>query len=187
MVNYTALYDACVLYPAPLRDLLLNLAQTGLFRARWTKDIHAEWIRNLVQAGYDRKRLERTRELMDKSVLGCLITGYEGIIQTLQLPDNDDRHVLAAAIVGGADVIVTANLKHFPTEKLQPFGIAAQHPDDFIVCQIDLSPEKAYSAVKKQRANLKNPSYTVEEFLTNLEKQHLPQTVVRLREASELI
>jgi hypothetical protein len=67
MANYTALYDACVLYPAPLRDLLLHLAQTDLFRARWTKDIHAEWIENLLQAGFDRKRLERTRDLMDKS------------------------------------------------------------------------------------------------------------------------
>jgi hypothetical protein len=125
---FTALYDACVLYPAPLRDLLMGLAGTGLFRARWTDDIHNEWIENLLknEPHRDRARLERTRNLMNAAVLDCLITGYEPLIPALALPDPDDRHVLAAAIRGRADVIVTYNLKHFPDAILGGYGIAAR-------------------------------------------------------------
>src|SRR5438270_9183993 len=114
MARYSALLDACVLYPAHLRDLLLSMALTDLFRVRWTDRIHEEWIRNLVAAGHDAEKLARTRRLMNEAVPDCLIEGYESLIETLKLPDPDDRHVLAAAITGGVDVIVTANLKHFP-------------------------------------------------------------------------
>src|SRR5258706_13313625 len=105
----TALLDACVLYPAPMRDLLMHLAGAGLFPARWTDDIHDEWIRSLVTKGRDRKRLERTRSLMNDAVPDCLVGGYQSLIPSLTLPDPDDRPVLAAAIVANADVIVTCN------------------------------------------------------------------------------
>ena len=100
MPSFTALYDACVLYPAPLRDLLMHLAMTDLFRARWTDQIHDEWISNLSinRPDLKRRQLERTRRLMNAHVLDCLVTGYEGLIDKLKLPDPNDRHVLAAAI-----------------------------------------------------------------------------------------
>ena len=104
MPAITALCDACVLYPAPLRDLLMYLAQAGLFRARWTEAIHREWIENLLEnePKRDRARLERTRDLMNEAIPDCLVTDYEELIAALTLPDPDDRHVLAAAIrVGG--------------------------------------------------------------------------------------
>ena len=176
-----------MLYPAPLRDLLLSIAVTGLFRARWTDQIHEEWIAALVREGRDLSVLERTRRLMDAAVPDCLIKGYEGVVDSLVLPDEKDRHVLAAAIVGGADVIVTSNLSDFPAEALEPYDIEAQHPDDFIICQLDLSEELVYGAVKAQRARLKNPAYSVDEFLQTLSKQRLPQTVERLRKARHLI
>jgi hypothetical protein len=187
--NFTALYDACVLYPAPLRDLLMYLAVTDLFRAKWTDAIHEEWIQSVLNDRPDltRDKLERTRDLMNAHVRDCLVTGYEALIPSLTLPDPDDRHVLAAAIVSGTDVIVTFNLKHFPDEALKPFGIEAQHPDDFLTYQLDLAPNVVCAAAKRQRESLKNPPKTVEEYLQALERQGLAQTVSVLRRFAALL
>ena len=114
-MRYTVIFDACVLYPAPLRDILLRLATTGLFTAKWTDQIHDEWIRNAVKKRPELKdKLPRTRELMNRAVPDSLVTGYEFLIESLELPDSNDRHVLAAAIRSGAQAIVTFNLKDFP-------------------------------------------------------------------------
>src|SRR5579863_9090922 len=135
MATFTALYDACVLYPAPLRDLLMHLAMADLFRARWTDRIHDEWIRSVLANRPDlrREQLERTRRLMNAHILDCVVTGYEHLIDRLKLPDPNDRHVLAAAIRAGADVIVTMNLDDFPVKVLGPYGIEPQHPDVFVL------------------------------------------------------
>jgi hypothetical protein len=187
--QFTALFDACVLYPAPLRDLLMYLALTDLFRARWTNDIHEEWIRSVLKDRPDltRDKLERTRDLMNDHVRDGLVTGFEALIPTLTLPDPDNRHVLAAAIRCGADVIVTFNLKDFPNERLRPFGIEAQHPDDFLTYQLDLAENLVCTAAKRHRASLKNPPKTVEEYLDALERQCLPKTVSVLRRFGALL
>jgi len=101
--NFTVIYDACVLYPAPLRDLLMRLALTDLYRARWTDMIHDEWTRNVLKQRPDLKAedLERTRSLMNAHVRDSLITGFEHLIPSVELPDADDRHVVAAAVNGG--------------------------------------------------------------------------------------
>lgn len=183
MANFTALFDANVLYPAPLRDLLLWLATTGMFRARWTNEIHEEWIRSLLANRPDLRRdqLERTRQLMDAHADECLIEGYEALIETLELPDSDDRHVLAAAITGRVDVIVTMNLKDFPADVLGPFGIEVQHPDEFIGHLIDLSPARVCEAVRACHQNLRNPPKMVEEYLDTLLRQELPHAVAAIR------
>ena len=185
----TALYDACVLYPAPLRDFLMHLALTDLFAARWTDRIHEEWIRALLAKRPDltREQLERTRELMNAHVRDCLVTEYETIIESLELPDPDDRHVLAAAMHSGSTVIVTYNVNDFPSEYLAQFGIEAQHPDLFIIHLLDLAPGQVCIAAKRQRASLKNPPKTAEEFLDTLAGQQLPETVARLRDYANLI
>lgn len=184
----TALYDACVLYPAPLRDLLVHLAITAPFRARWTLQIQDEWISNLLQNRLDlkRERLERTRALMNQSVRDCLVTDYESLIPALTLPDPNDRHVLAA-IVTKADVIVTFNLADFPASALQAYGIEAQHPDSFIRRQLDSSPDAVLLAVQRQRESLTNPTKTVEELLDTLERQGLGETVAYLRRFSAFL
>ena len=183
LAGLTAFYDASVLYPAPLRDLLMWLALTDLFRATWSAMVHAEWIRALLSDRPDltREQLERTRALMDAHVRDALISGFEGLIASLYLPDPKDRHVLAAAITGRADVIVTRNLRHFPAAVLSPFGIEAQHPDAFIVHLLDLAPETVADAVRDHRASLRHPPKTVEAYLLTLERQGLPQTVMALR------
>lgn len=134
---YTVVFDACVLYPAPLRDLLLQLATAQIFRAKWTERIHDEWIDNLLRARADltRPQLDRTRRKMNSAVRDCLVTGYETLIPTIELPDDSDRHVVAAAISARADAIVTFNLRHFPTAKLTPYNLEAIHPDDFLAYQ----------------------------------------------------
>ena len=189
MVVSVAIYDACVLYPAPLRDLLMHLALTGLFQAKWTETIHEEWIRNLRE---DRpelspQKLERVRRLMDAHAEDCLVTGYESLIDSLTLPDPGDRHVLAAAIQAKASVIVTYNLSDFPAEALSPHGIRAEHPEAFIVGLLETNAEKVIRAVRDQRMNLKNPPVTAEELLATFEKQRLAGTVARLREVVGLL
>lgn len=189
MSLFTVLYDACVLYPAPLRSLLMYLAITDLFRARWTDAIHEEWMRN-VQKDYPditRPKAERIRDLMNAHVRDCLVSGYEDLIPALALPDPDDRHVLAAAIRAGANIIVTINLSDFPEETLTKYGIEAQHPDEFIRHLLELAPAVVCGAAKEQRESLKNPPMTVEQYLQCLERQGLAQTVATLRTFAEFL
>lgn len=181
--HFTVVFDACVLYPAPLRDFLLWLALTDTFRARWTDKIHEEWMRGVLRDRPElRDRLPRTRELMNSHVRDCLVTGYEHLIETIELPDPDDRHVAAAAIQCGASLIVTMNLKDFPEEKLRRYQLAAEHPDDFICNLFDLHPAKVVEAARNHRKTLRKPPKTVDEYLDNLLKQGLTQTVDALRE-----
>lgn len=189
MSNFCALFDACVLYPAPLRDFLMHLSLTNLFRAKWSERIHEEWISNLLKKRSDltREKLERTKSLMNKSAECCVVEGYEDLIEVLVLPDPNDRHVLAAAIKAGAGVIVTFNLKDFPEEALKPYGIDVQDPDTFIMHLLDLNPGAVCVAAKRQRVNLQNPPKSIKDFLEILESQGLPQTVSRLRSFAELI
>jgi hypothetical protein len=115
------------------------------------------------------------------------VTDYQDLVAGLTLPDPDDRHVLAAAIRSATDVIVTFNLKDFPTSEVGKYGIAAQHPDDFIAHLIDLAPHTVCAAAKRQRESLKNPPKTVAEFLDVLERLGLPQAVNELRQFAELL
>ncbi len=115
-------FDACALYPAPLRDLLMRVALTGLVQAKWTDMILDECFENIAvqRPELPPERLRRTRELMIQAVRDCMVTGYEPLVEGLVLPDPDDRHVLAAAIRANAQAIVTANLKDFPKTALAP-------------------------------------------------------------------
>ena len=184
MAGLTAFYDANVLYPAELRNLLMHLALTGLFRAKWSAGVHEEWISNLLKKRPDltRDKLDRTRTLMDKHAVDALVTGYEDLIPGLHLPDPGDRHVLAAAIRGHADVIVTMNLRDFPSETIGSFGIEAQHPDEFILYLLDLAPDTVVAAAQNHRQSLTNPHKTVAEYLETLERQGLARTASALRE-----
>lgn len=182
MATFTALYDSCVLYPAPLRDLLVRLGGTGFFRACWTNEIHDEWIRNVLKNRSDlsRERLERTRDLMNEHILDSLVTNYEDLIPTLSLPDADDRHVVAAAIRGGADVIVTFNLKDFPSSVLSPYHLDAQHPDVFLQHLLDLDEALVCETLRQQRLDLKKPPKPAEAMLNTLAEQGLKQSAARL-------
>jgi hypothetical protein len=179
---FTVVYDACVLYPAPLRDFLMWLGLSGRFRARWSTRIHEEWKRNLRLNRPDLRadQIDRTSALMDQAIPDALVSGHEGLIAGLNLPDPDDRHVLAAAIRCGASVIVTFNEKDFPQAALSPYGVEAQHPDLFIDNLFDLDAAAIVTAAQKQRAQLKNPPLDVDRYLDVLLRQGLVQTVKAL-------
>jgi predicted nucleic acid-binding protein len=184
VASFTAFYDADVLYGSQLRNLMMHLALTGLFRAKWSAGVHDEWMTRLLRNRPDltREKLERTRVLMDKHAEDALVTGYEDLIEGLRLPDPNDRHVLAAAIRGRADVIVTRNVRDFPADVLGPFGIEAQHPDEFVVHLFDLAPGLVVDAARRHRESLKNPAKTTKEYLEMLEAEGLTETVAILRE-----
>jgi hypothetical protein len=189
MSAYTVLLDSNVLYPAPMRDILLQIAVADLFRAKWTAEIHREWIEALLRNEPHRERafLERTRDLMDQNIRDCLVSGYEALIPQIELPDPEDRHVLAAAIVGRCDMIVTQNLRDFPNSALAPYGVEAQHPDTFLCNQLDLAPGVVCGAIRKVRARLKNPAYPVEDYLAILKQAGLVATASELEQFAELI
>ncbi|MEA3274519.1 MAG: PIN domain-containing protein [Pseudomonadota bacterium] len=189
MANFTVVYDACIFYPAPLRDLLIRLARTRRFRARWTRQIHEEWTRNLLADRKDltKQQLDWTVSQINGAVPDCLITGFEHIVNGLQLPDPNDRHVLAAAIRAGAAAIVTMNLRDFPDEILSEFEIFARHPDDFILDLADLEPQILERVAKEQRADLRNPPLSAEEFVANIRRQRLPGVADFLEERIDLI
>jgi len=186
--RFTAILDANVLYPQLIRDTLLSLAVEGLYHARWSQAIHDEWTRNLAK---DRPelaaRLPAVVKLMNASVPDCLVTNYEKLVTSIELPDPDDRHVVAAAIVGHADAIVTFNTKDFPQAVLQPYGIEVQHPDEFLMNQLQLQKIPALSAIKKMRARWTNPERPALALIAAFEKRGLPLTADLLREAVDLI
>jgi hypothetical protein len=178
-----AVLDACVLYPAPLRDLLMRVAATEIYQARWTDQIHGEWMRSVLEDRPDltREQLERTRELMNSAIPDCLVSEYEVLIEGLSLPDPDDRHVLAAAIRCEAQLIVTSNLRDFPAKVLSANDVEARHPDPFLSNLIELYPTEVTVAALGQWRSLRNPPKTRDEFLGSLERQGLTMTVASLR------
>lgn len=182
-MSFDATYDACVLHPAGLRDLLVRLAITGLFRDHWSADILDEMVRSILRRRPDltSAQLERTRELMCDAVPDCVTTGYEALIDGIELPDPDDRHVLAAAIRSGSQVIVTENTADFPAEVLDRYDIGAQTPDAFVLHLIDLSPTTVFSVIDAQAAALRDPPFTVDQLLDRLASSGLPRSVATLR------
>jgi len=189
LTAFTAVLDACVLYPAPIRDLLLQLATAGLFRARWTDHIHEEWIAGVLRdrADLTREQLERTRVLMNTSAGDSLVSGHDYLIPTINLPDQDDRHVVAAAIHARADAIVTYNLRDFPSEALERHHVEAIHPDDFLTYQLDLDEPSVLVAVQRCRTRLVNPPVEIEAYLNRLESLQLPKFVSRLRQYASIL
>jgi len=188
--RYTALLDACVLFPLAMVDSLMSLAEAGLYAAKWSTRIEEEWMLALETKRPDLKgRLGSRRDAMREAVSDWEVpeTAWKVVVGSVQLPDPDDAHVLAAAIAGHADCIVTVNLRHFPDAVVGPYGIEVVDPDKFIINQWDLDQLAAVAAFKRMRARWKKPQATPEDFAQALERGGLPATAIRLREARELI
>jgi hypothetical protein len=189
--RYTAILDANVMFPVNVFDILAQFCIEGLFTAKWTQDIDDEWTRNLLESRADltqdqvfRRRDRQRIALPDWEVEK---EKYQSLIEAIYLPDLNDRHVLAAAIAGHADSIVTFNIKDFPNQALDQYDIEAIHPDDFICHQLDLMPYQALTAIKHIRSRLKNPPYTADDLLDSYKRSGLIATVSKLKDAIELI
>lgn len=182
--RFTALLDANVLYPAPIRDYLLHLASLNLYKPKWSPAIQDEWIRKLMinRPDLTKEALEKTKAAMDSAFPDANVEKYEYLISAITLPDEDDRHVLAAAIRGKTDVIVTSNLKDFPTATISTYDIEVQNPDEFISNLINLDRKKCLKALKNQVKSLKNPPKTREEVLETLTNCGLVKSVDLLKD-----
>lgn len=181
--SVVAILDANVLFPAPLHDFLLQLANVNLYQPKWTKQIQEEWIENLLLKRFDLKRdsLEKTDEAMNAAFPDANVDNYEAIIKRLTLSDNNDRHVMAAAIKAKANFIVTFNLKDFPSIYLKSFGILAVRPDDFISLLTKINRQRCLLALRNQVQSLRNPPKTREEVLDSLTKCGLKSSVKTLK------
>ena len=177
-----AILDACVLYSPSLRDLLMWLASIRVYAPRLTEEIHDEWIRNVLADNPEvtPAQLDRTRRLMNQITPECLVSGYESRTPTLGLPDENDRHVLAAAIESGATVIVTFNLSDFPAVVLMAYGVEPLHPDVFLSALCDEAPDLFLQAVQTHRASLRNPPKTAEDYIQTLRVTGLKRLAARV-------
>lgn len=178
-----AVYDACVLYPFHLRNVLIQCAFDGLVEARWTNEIHDEWIRNLVAntPALSIERLLATRDKMNAVLPEANVVNYHPMIADLALPDPDDRHVLAAAIAGKASIIVTWNPKDFPRQALRTHGVTSRSPDDFLADIHTAFPDAVMSSVSCSRHNLRKTKPPVEAFVEALRQSGLPKFADILR------
>ena len=160
----------------------MRLAFAGAYTPRWTEEIHAEWIRNVLadKPNVTPAQLERTRRLMNQAISGSVVSGHEVHISTLRLPDANDRHVLAAAIEAHAPVIVTFNLTDFPNAVLRTHGVQAIHPDDFLVGLFDEDPTLFLTAVQTHRASLRNPPKDAAGYVQTLRANRLKELALRL-------
>lgn len=189
--RYTAVLDACVLHGNLHSDALMSLATAELFSAKWSARIDDEWVRSVKRnrPALTEERILRRRDAMRKAVPDWEVpeAAISALLPSFSLPDPDDRHVLAAAIAGHADCIVTNNLKDFPDEVLCGFGVEAIHPDRFIVCQWDLNPIQTIGAFRKMRARLRGPALSPDEFADAFARVELALVAERLREARDLL
>lgn len=180
--RYPALLDANVLHPAFVRSALLWFADERLFMPHWSADIIEEWRRSVRRRFPDvsNEAIDRTFEQMGDAYPSAEVTGYSEIATALTLPDHDDRHVLAAAIVGKCSGIITANLRDFPKDVVSRYDIEVIHPDDFIVNIIDLDEGRALAACRQHRAAMSNTTPTEEEYLDRYRRAGLIQAHGRL-------
>lgn len=167
-MSFSALLDACVLLPYQLCDLLLRLAEKQLYRPLWSEQILNEVERNLVTSfGKSRHQAQRRVGHMRRAFPLADIEDYEDLTPVMTNHPKD-RHVLAAAIRGGAGTIVTANLKDFPPAALYSYGIEAVHPDEFLQDQLDLDPKRTLQSLIEQREAYTRPNLSIGDFYNTL-------------------
>jgi predicted nucleic acid-binding protein len=180
MVAFPAFLDTCVLYPAYLCDTLLRLAEASAYRPLWSADVFVELRRNLIDRGIPPDRVERRLGQMSRSFPDALVAGYESLIEGMTNHPKD-RHVLAAAVRANAEVIVTFNLADFPEPALKPYDIAAIHPDEFLLDQLDLYPGVTMDVLRHQAASYRRVPNTVPEILVLLERTGVPRFAAEVR------
>lgn len=179
----TAICDACVLYPFHQRNILVQASVDGLYEARWTDEIHDEWTRNLLAnaPAIPPERLQAIRRMMEAARPKARVDGFHHHIERLSLPDSDDRHVLAAAIEAKASVILTWNLRDFPTPGLREHGLVCRTPDSFLAGLYDQVPQAFVASMANARSNLAKSEVSQQGFIELLKNQKLTKLAKRLQ------
>ncbi len=176
---FRVVLDANVLYPFSLRDTLLRAADAGLYQVYWSEKILEETLSNLVENNVmPVERATRLGLAMSNAFPEALVTGYEALISAMT-NDPKDRHVNAAAVRCGAQVVVTMNLSDFQS---MPDGIEAQSPDEFLCGLFDLAPAALLEIVRAQSTALRNPPVALDELLDGLSRS-VPDFVRQVRAA----
>lgn len=171
---FPAFLDTCVLLKAYLCDTVLSLAEAGAFRPLWSAGVLEELERNLYKLGLGKAAVTHRLDEMRRSFPDAEVRGYETLTATMTC-DPKDRHVLAAAVRGDAEVLVTINGKDFPESSTTPYDIAVLHPDDFLLDQLDLYPAVTIGALHTQVSGYRTPAMTVEELLGYLARNDAPK------------
>ncbi|WP_040156159.1 PIN domain-containing protein [Mobilicoccus massiliensis] len=177
MARFSVFFDACVLVPIALADTLLRLGEADLYRPLWSRRILDEMVSAVEKIHPDLAdgRARRRAAVMDDAFDDAGVVGWEQCLTIVELPDPGDRHVVAAAVVGRADLIVTANVRDFPLHALEPFGLEVQHPDVFLLNQLDLAPNRVMRTLGQQAAATGRPTLTVDSLLSQLARCGVPE------------
>ena len=188
MALFAAFLDACVLVPVAPCDTVLRMADQGAFRPLWSQKVLDEAQRALerIHSEVDPNRFLSRFRSMNEAFDDALVTGWETLTAGIKLPDPDDTHVVAAALVGRADVIVTENAKDFPDDVLVPLGLKAVRLDEFLLDQFDLSPRAACRIINEQVAAMKRPPVEPAQLLDRLSRSGAPVFAQKVRDEMEL-
>ncbi|MCC6726666.1 MAG: PIN domain-containing protein [Saprospiraceae bacterium] len=175
-IRFTCVLDTNVIFPFEVRDMLLWFAHYELFTPKWSKHIFDEWEDVMRRHNVPEEVIAKRLQAPNKAFPDALVTDYEVLIDFLDLPDPKDKHVLAAAIKSNANIIVTNNLKDFPSKLLDTYGLSAKSPDDFLTDIIDLNHEIAASAFRELVLYRRNPDLDEFQVLERLRKNGLRAT-----------
>ncbi len=175
-IRFTAVLDTNIIHPVIIRDLLFWFAYKDLYSPKWSEHIFDEWKKVVIEKGISEEEANRRIERANLAFPDAMVKNYKGLIKQLELPDEDDRHVLAAAIKTNANVIVTNNLKDFPEDYLKSFGLSVKAADDFLTDIIDLNQDQAIVAFQEMVLNKKNPKMDEFEVLKRLRNAGLDDT-----------
>lgn len=174
--RFTCVLDTNVIYPIVVRDLLFWFAYAGLYTVKWSQHIFVEWEDVMRRLGIPEHEIRNRTQRASLAFPEALVENYEMIIPNLTLPDEKDKHVLAAAIKSNAQIIVTNNLKDFPAEYLSNFGLSAKSADDFLADIVDLNQDKALAAFREMVVNRRNPNMDEFQVLDAMRKHRLTHT-----------
>lgn len=182
-MGFAVVLDACVLYPASLRDTLLRLAEVELFDVKWSSRILEEAARNLVaDQRMTQDQAEHLMRCMDEAFEDASVSADAvAALEPVMANERKDRHVLAAAVSCGAQHLITTNLEDFPVQSAEPYGVEAVHPDDFLVAMLDLDAVLVLDVLQRQAADLQHPPKTIHDILQAL-SVNVPTFVARVRE-----
>jgi predicted nucleic acid-binding protein len=164
---FSVFLDTCVLLKPYVCDTLLSIAETGMYRPLWSPMVLAELDRNLARRGLDDKQIRHRIDQMNAAFPDALVTGFEALIGQMA-NDPKDRHVLAAAVRGGAEVLVTENLRDFPPEAVRPYDIQVVSQDTFLLDQLDLRPADVIDALRRQASRYNREPRNTEALLAIL-------------------
>ena len=174
--RFTCMLDTNVIYPIEIRDIIFWFAHYNMFTLKWSDHIFDEWVavmrRKNISDSEIRKRISNAREAFPDAN----VENYHGLMDMINLPDEKDKHVLAAAIKANADIIVTNNLKHFPKKYLSQFGIEVKSADEFLSDIIDLNLKLAVQVFKELVLNRRNPDLDEFQVLTSMRRNGLTDT-----------